>query len=125
VGYGDQGRALNVRVTATQGGASATADSAPVTARRVSFATVFASPTVTTTARDVTVTVRIFTSGGVKATGPVTVTVGGKTVTGTAANGVAKVAAGKLRRGFLPIIATYAGDAAVSPTVGVGFVFVR
>ena len=71
------------------------------------------------------VTVRIVATGGVKATGAVTVTVGGKSFAGTAVDGVATVSVGTLERGILPIIATYAGDDAVSPTAGVGVVLVR
>ncbi len=124
VALGDQGRALSVRVTATQGAASASADSTPVTVRRVAVATVVASPTLATTRSKVTVTVRIVTGSGAKATGAVTVKVGGTTFTSTAVDGVAKIPVGTLKRGLLPITATYAGDAVVSPTAGLGLVLV-
>lgn len=124
VAVADQGRPLSVRVTAAQGAASAAVDSAPVTVRRVSIASVVASPTLATTKSKVTVTVRIVSTGGAKATGEVRVTVGGKTFSGTAVDGVAKIAVGKLTRGIRAITATYVGDSVVSPTAGLGIVLV-
>lgn len=120
----DQGRAISVRVTATQGAASVAVDSAPVTVRRIAVAAVVASPTLASTKSKVTVTVRIIATGGAKATGEVRVTVGGRTFTGTAVDGVAKIAVGTLKRGLLPITASYVGDSVVSPTAGLGIVLV-
>ncbi|MET0735600.1 MAG: choice-of-anchor I family protein [Microbacterium sp.] len=120
----DVGRELGVRVTATASGSSASADSVSVVVTRPAVATVVASPTIATTRSAVVVTVRIVTTGGVKATGAVTVKVAGKTFAGTATNGVATITVGKLPRGIHAITAAYAGDTLVSPTGGIGLVVV-
>ena len=127
VAWGDQGAALTVRVSATQAGAgAATADSAPITARRVAVAIVSSTPTIATPTSDVTITVRVATAGGASTpAGTVSITLRNKTYQGTLEHGTAKIAVGKQPRGLHAVVATYPGDRAVSPTAGIGILIVR
>ncbi|TFV85351.1 tannase/feruloyl esterase family alpha/beta hydrolase [Microbacterium sp. dk485] len=118
----DQGTSLSVRVTATSAGGSTEATSASVTVKYKASVLVTTKPLlVTSTSKNVTVTVHILPS---RASGDVTVTLAGRTFTGTAVDGRVTVDAGKLPRGAHVITATYAGDDAVAPGKGYGVVLV-
>ncbi|MGC5224756.1 tannase/feruloyl esterase family alpha/beta hydrolase [Micromonospora sp. DT81.3] len=121
----DQGKALTVEVTASDGSGTANATSAGVTVRWVSAAVVTTTPLLVAAAsRPVTVTVRILPLRA-DAEGTVTVTTAGRTFTGTAADGKVAIPVGKLPRGVHAIVAVYEGSAAVAPTKGYGVVVVR
>ena len=85
---------------------------------------VVASPTVAKTSSTVTVKVLVITTGGIKPSGPVRVTVAGNSFSATATNGVASVSVGKLPRGKHIITAVYEGDGPVEGSTGKGLVVV-
>ncbi|MGC5171781.1 choice-of-anchor I family protein [Microbacterium sp. DT81.1] len=121
----DQGRALSVRVTATAATHTATADSAPVTARYLAVATATTDRVVFTTKDAVSIRVAVLPVSGPSATGTITVRVAGRVLTGQLAAGAVTVPAGTLPRGIHPVLVTYAGSGTVSPTAGAGIVVVR
>ena len=132
VGLLDTGHEITVRVRASQSGQrQAVATSAPLLLRYSSIATVTPSPRIATRSSNVVVTVQVrpsnYTTGATLPTGTVKVTLAGRSFTGTldGSGFTVRIPVGKLPRGIHPIVATYSGDIAVSPTRGLGVVIVR
>ncbi|MEU1971545.1 Ig-like domain repeat protein [Microbacterium sp. NPDC019599] len=120
----DQGHVLSARVTAKAHlGLFADAWAEPVTARRLSVASVSASPAAPTESTAVTIVVRIIPSnvaigGGTIPTGTVRISIDGESRTGTLVHGIARIPVGTLDAGRHPLVAQYFGDARITPTIG-------
>jgi feruloyl esterase len=124
VSAADQGAQLSVRVTAANADGEAAETSDAVVVRWVTVSIVTAKPVVVSAAgKSVTVTVKVLPNKA-HAAGDVSVTVAGRTVTGTVTEGVATIDVGTLPRGIHPIVTSYAGSDTAAPSRGVGLVVV-
>lgn len=121
----DQTRSLTVEVTASGSTGTASAQSSPVTARARAVVTVVANKLIASKKDSLKATVRVIPAAGAQATGPVTVRVAGKTLTGELQDGKVTVVIGTLPRGIHSIVATYDGSTTVSPGAGLGIVLIR
>jgi feruloyl esterase len=120
----DQGSALSVRVTASNADGEATATSDSVVARWATHVIVTTKPTVVSSSgKPVSVTVKVLPARA-HASGEVTLTVAGQTLTATVSDGIAKVDLPTLPRGLHTIAASYAGSDTASPSRGYGVVVV-
>ena len=124
VSAADQSAQLSVQVTAVNADGQATATSTPVVVRWATVSIVTAKPVVVTSAgKSVTVTIKVL-PGKADASGDISLTVAGRTLTGTVTDGVATIETGALPRGVHPIVTTYAGSDTAAPSRGVGLVVV-
>jgi feruloyl esterase len=123
VSAADQGASLTVQVTAANADGTATATSNAVIVRWATVSIVTAKPVVTSTGKSVTVTIRVL-PGRADASGDISVTVAGQTLTGTVTDGVATIETGALPRGVHPIVTSYAGSDTAAPSRGIGLVIV-
>lgn len=113
----DQGKTLTVVVTASKEGVPpGTATSAGVVVKYAASVKLSLSRSVYFSWQTSTATITVDSRADAAPTGVVTLTVNGKTVTGTLVNGVAKVQLPKVSGGIYAVKASYAGD----PVTGSG-----